>query len=431
MRKVSVFSSDPEVCAVVEQVLKPQCLVKCFSQPDKLLDHLREKPSDLIIIDNDKDNAMGLEYFKTVRALLPRAKVIMVSALQDVSHAVLASKLGISDYLNKPLDADKISEASSRIFAALSDISVLSIPEESRRYWVGTSAVLENFLFQLHEAAASEKDTLLLCEPGMPCQQVAEIIHFNSTARKKDISVFDLSSFEKESSESMFWNSFKEILGESSQSISGTSASAGTIYMDGLCSLPSHFKNSISDFFLKRRPSDRPTGAPRIILRACLSEGLAREDYERLKGTLFEVRIPLLKERKEDIPLVAAALMEKYCHKYGKSVDAAANDVMELFMYYDWPGNYEELEAMIENCVLRCKSRCIMSCDATADLKMLLASSLRKALGGNDHFLVSAQSIFKKELVGLLKECSGKDMEAVAKFLDSPKTVILDGSQNL
>lgn len=421
MRKVSVFSDDAGFCAVVEQALKPECIVKCFSQPDKLFDHLREKPADIVIIDNDKDNSRGLEHFRSVKTIIPRAKVIMISSLQDVSHAVLASKLGVSDYLNKPLDAEKISESANRIFAALSDVSPLVIGEGSVPFWSGTSTALENSLIQMHEAAVSEKDVILLCEPGVPCFQVAEIIHSNSPAHKKDLSVFDLSSFEKESSESMFWNSFKQIL----------SSSAGTIYMDGLGYLPAHFKNSIYDFFLKRNPGERQADAPRIVIRVCLSDGISREDYDRLKGPLFEVRVPLLRERKEDIPVIAGALMEKYRRKYGKTVDAAANEVLKLFMYYDWPGNYEELDAMIENSVLRCLSGCVMPCDAPADLKMLLSLSLREALANKDHFLVSAQNIFKGELVGLLAQCSGKDMEAVAKFLDSPKTVLLDESQPL
>ena len=418
MRKVSIFSDDAGFCAVAEQALKPQCLVKCFFQQDKLLEHLRERPADLVILDNDKDNARGLEHFKTIKSLIPRVKVIMVSALQDVSHAVLASKLGVSDYLGKPLDAEKLIESANRIFAALSDISTLVIRDDYRPFWSGTSAALETFLFQMHEAAVSEKDILLLCEPGMPGAQAAEIIYSNSPAQKKELSVFDLSSFERESSESMFWNSFKQML----------SGSAGMIYMDGLGSLSAHFKNSIFDFFFKRKPGERPADAPRVIIRVCLAEGISREDHGRLKETLFEVRMPPLRERKEDIPVIAAALMKKYCAKYGKTVNSAANDVLKLFICYDWPGNYEELNAMIENCVLRCKSGCVMSFDAPADLKMLLSLSLREALANNDHFLVSAQNIFKRELVGLLKECSGKDMEAVAKFLDSPKTVLLDES---
>ncbi|MFA5103609.1 MAG: response regulator [Candidatus Margulisiibacteriota bacterium] len=426
MRKVSVFSGDADFCAVAEQALKSQCLVKCFSQQDKLLEHLREKPADLVILDNDKDNALGLERFKTIKALIPRVNVIMVSALQDVSHAVLASKLGVSDYLSKPLDSEKLIEAANRIFSSLSDISALVIGDDYRPFWSGTSAALENFLLQMHEAAVSEKDVLLLCEAGMPGSQAAEIIHSNSPAKKKDLSVFDLSSFEKESSESMFWNSFKQMLGETSQTASENFNLAGTIYMDGLGSLSEHFKNSIFDFFLKRKSGERPVDAPRIMIRVCLSEGISREDHDRLKGALFEVRIPLLKERKEDIPVIASALMKKYCAKYGKEINALADDVLKLFMFYDWPGNYEELNAMIENCVLRCKSGCVMSFDAPADLKMLLNLSLREALANNDHFLVSAQNIFKRELVGLLKECSGKDMETVARFLDSPKTVLLD-----
>lgn len=421
MRKVSVFSDDTGFCAIVEQALKPQCLVKCFPQPEKLLDHLREKPADLVVLDNDKDNIRGLEYFRAIKTLVPRVKVIMVSALQDVSHAVLASKLGVSDYLSKPLDAEKLIGAANRIFAALSDISPLVIGEESRPLWSGSSAALEDFRIQMHEAAISEKDILLLCEPGMSGAQVADIIHSNSQAQKKDLSVFDISSFEKESSESMFWNSFMQML----------SGSAGTIYMDGLGALPVHFKNSIFDFFLKRKSGERPAEAPRVITRICLSEGVSREDHDRLKAALFEVRVPPLRERREDIPVIMAKLMKKYCEKYGKAVDAVANDVIDLFVSYYWPGNYEELSSIVENSVLRSKSGCATSCDVPSDLKMLLALSLRNALANNDHFLVSAQNIFKRELVGLLSECCGKDMEAVAKFLDSPKSVLLDESQTL
>ncbi len=428
MRKVSVFSEDAGFCTVAEQALKPECLVKIFSQPEKLFDHLRERSVDLVILDNDKDNARGLQYYKTIKAAMPRVKVIMVSALSDVAHAVLATKLGVSDYLNKPLDADKLSGSAEKIFAALSDMSTLVIPDEYRPFWEGTSAVLENYLVQLQEAAVSEKDVLLRCEPGMPGVQIAEMIHLNGPVKKKEFSVLDLSAFEKEASESMFWNSFKQMLGENLQETSENSVSAGIVYMDGIGALPEHFKNSILDFFLARKPGERSAEAPRIVLKASETEGFSREDSDRLKGTLFDVRVPPLRERKEDLPAIAAALMKKYCAKYGKAVNAVENDVLKLLISYDWPGNYEELNAMIETSVLRSKSGCVMPYDAPSDLNMLLASSLRGALANNDHFLVSAQNIFKRDLVGLLSQCSGRDMEAVAKFLDSPKAILMDGS---
>lgn len=408
------------------QVLKPECLVKCFSSADKLFDHLRERPADLVLIDNDQDNTKGLEYYRAVKAIAPRVKVIMFSALQDVSHAVLATKLGVSDYLNKPLDGEKLSESANRIFASLSEVSSVLIPGDQRPIWSGTSSSLDGFLGLVGDAAASEKDIVLICEPGIPGKKAAELIHANCQARDKEMLQIDLSSFEREHSESMFWNSLKQMTGEISKPHPDASAQAGMIYMDGLGSLPEHFKSSILDYFIKERPSSRQALGPRIMIRVCISEGVSKEDVERLKGPLFEAAVPTLRERKEDIPSIASALMKKYSSKYGKAVGALSNEVLDQFMAYSWPGNYEELDAMIENSVLRCKSGCVMPCDAPLDLQMLLAKSLREALANNDHFLVSAQSIFKRNLVGLLSECSGNDLETVSKFLDAPKSTLLE-----
>ena len=423
MRKVSVLSQDDRICEAASQALKPECLVKCFSQADKFFDHIRERSTDLVLIDNDADNQKGLEYYRTVKTLLPRIKVIMISALQDVSHAVLATKLGVSDYLNKPLDAEKLSEAANRIFASLSEINSVSIPDQQRAYWSGTSRALNDFLSLIGEAASSEKDILLISEPGMPSSPVAELVHQNSQASKKDMIPLDLSSFEKEHSESMFWNSLKQMTGESSKPHDEVFQLPGAIYMQRIGGLPEHFRSSIFDYFLKERIHG---SLPRIIINIDLSEGISREDMDRLKGVLLEVRIPSLRDRKEDLPAILAAFMKESCGRYGKRVHSVSNEVLDFLFSYDWPGNYEELRSVIDNSVLRCKSGCIMPCDAPVDLQMLLSFGLRKAVSNNDHYLVSAQNIFKRELVSLLSECSGRDMEAVSKFLDVPRSAVSD-----
>lgn len=415
MRKVSVLTNDKELVNVVEQVLKPQCLVKVFSQAGKMFEYLQEKTADLVIIDTDTDNSKTIEYFKTVKRINPHIKVMIITALQDIDHAVRMTKLGVDDYLNKPIDINKLKLSTEKIFLSLLDISSLVFDKESKNYWIGSSQVLNDFLIFLKEAIKSEKNILLISEKGCLAEQVASVINLNKYHGKKRLVDINLSVFEKESSEVIFWNSINHLLDEN--------ATEGTIFIYGIKNLPQHFKENIIDFLIGKKTIAHDLQS-KIVLSISQNEDLSNEHLDKLKGSVYELKIPSLRERKEDILFISNELLRKYSDRYGKNIRSIAKEVINLMLYYDWPGNYDELENFIEACVVRSKGECVMSYDAPINLQMIINSSLRKALHNDNYHLMAANKIFKDDIVTYLMECSNNNIEAVAKFLDCPKEII-------
>ncbi len=418
MRKVSVLTSDQKVVELIEQALKPQCLIKTFSEPDRFFDHLKDKNVELVILDNDTDNLKGLEQFRNVKNISPTVKTIMISALQDVSNAVRATKLGVDDYFNKPFDPEKLRESAEKIFAELLDISPIVIEEDYKYFWTGNSKSLKNFLTFLKEAVKSEKDVFLLTNNGVPAEQVAQIINFNRYFGKKKMSNINLSVFEKEQSETFFWNSLKQLFSENAQE--------GVIFICGLGYLPEHFRFSVLDYLVNKRPIEKSPSSPKIVLNIYQNDLLTNEDLAKIKESLFELKVPQIIDRMEDVLLIFSSLADKYCLKYGKDIVAFDKEVIDFVLSYDWPGNYEEIDSFVEASIARCKTEILRQYDIPVTFQMVLSKSLKRVDLANNLYLSNAQKVFKKELLGYLMQCSGGNIDSVAKFLDTSKNALVD-----
>ncbi len=414
MRKVLIFSEDKDLCDSLESYLKETCLVRCMTELEKVIDHLRQKSSDILVIDNDSDNFKGIESYKTIRSVVPRVKTIMLSRSPDVSFAVNASKLGVLDYLNKPLPPERVLESINKILGLQEDLGAVAVPEGAGIWWQGTSLCIRDFLDRIKESGGSDKNILLVLESGMSGEQITRVIHENSLNKKRKFVSFDLASFEKESSEAMFWNSIKQLLADNPDGFSSSSDYSGTIYLNGFDVLPAHFKTSILNFLNNKR-GEKIDSTIRIVLGAGTKQGM---------DGFIELAVPPLRDRKEDIPILVKSLVEMFASKYGKTVKGADFDVFDILLSYDWPGNYEELSLVIESSVLKCQNGIVSLCDVPVDFKMVLAHSLRKAIGSSDLSLTSSQSEFKKTLVETLSAYSSGNIDPVAKLLDVPKTLL-------
>ena len=156
-----------------------------------------------------------------------------------------------------------------------------------------------------------------------------------------------------------------------------------------------------------------------------------RKELQKLKIKDYAlIEIPPLRERKEDIPYLLGVFLKNYSSKYNRNVKFISTEVLDFLAAYDYPGNYLELESLVQEAVLETVSEKIELKNFPFDFKGLLKTSLKKGLGEN-LTLEEAKRRFEKSLYGILLEKSNEEKPQVARFLDIPKTSLVERLEDL
>ncbi|MEA3493654.1 MAG: response regulator [Candidatus Margulisiibacteriota bacterium] len=404
MKKLILLVEDDHKSeAAVKDIIGRDYNLKLVKDKEGAADFLSSHVPDLILIDFDLKKKDGLQVYRELR---PNFKVIMLSASGNIPLAVTATKQGIVDFLRKPINADELREAIER-----------NIEEhEKRLYFVkdagwlkGESAGIKDALKGIADVVRGKKDVVLVGERGVPLEAVAEFIHFNGANNRKKLLTLNLVSYASENLESHFWTSLKAILEiPDANSLRREADLCGTLYLENLDSLGASFKESVLGYFKK-----------------------AKKDVQLIFGSASKVngysniKIPGIAERKEDLPSLLEYFLGKISIKYNKMVRFISSDLLKYLAGYAFPGNYVELEKMIEEAVLAAKDVNIGPKNFPLSNNGLIESSLKRSL--NEQLtLEEARRGYEKCLFGVLMQKTGGEEGAVARFIDLPRSRVKD-----
>lgn len=420
MPKLLLFSEDKSFFSSIEAGLKDKYELLYLDDITRTLDCLDKEKIEIVFIDNDIKKIGGLDALFKIKRKHPKKKMIMLSQKGDIVSAVKAAKAGINDFIPKPVDIENL---------ILSIEKALSPQKEQRNpvcfqkeiLWLnGISQTFLAFIKELEKASHDEKDLVLESGPGISAKDIANLIHNIGPNRKKKFSKIDLSSFGKESLEPHFWAAIQELLIEPFLDAVNEKDLSGTIFLERFDSVSDHFKKSIIEYLKNRQNTSLNKNAKFII-------ATSNKDIQGFE----KIAIPKLSERKEDLPLIIDAYVHKFSLKYNKGIRGVSYAAINLFILYDWPGNYRELECILENCILRSETNFIDVCDIPGNSRMAIETSLKKVLSGSDHTLLEAKEKFKKDLFAITLHYSKYNLDLASQFLDMPKTVLADEIKNL
>lgn len=420
MPKLLLFSEDKSFFSSIEAGLKDKYELLCLDDISRALDCLDKEKIEIVLIDNDIKKIGGIDALFKIKSKHPKKKTIMLSQKGDITSAVKAAKAGINDFIPKPLDIGNLAESIEKVLAS-QNTQKNPICFSKEILWLnGISREFLNFIKALEKASMDEKDLVLESDVGIPAKDVAYLIHGIGPNRKKKFSEIDLSSFSRESLEPHFWATIQELLIEPFLDATNEKDMSGTIYLDKFDHISEHFQKSIVEY-LKNRQNTSLNKSVKFIMATSNKD---------IRG--FEkISIPKLKERKEDLPLIIDAYINKFSLKYNKEVKGISSRAMNLFVLYDWPGNYRELVCILENCILKSENSFIDVCDIPANSHMAIETSLKKVLSGSDHTLLEAKEKFKKDLYDIALHYGKNNPDLASQFLDIPKTVLFDEIRNL
>jgi two-component system response regulator HydG len=326
---------------------------------------LARGPIDIILLDLKLPGGSGLTLLEEVRTKQPDTIVIVMTAFATVSSAVEAMRTGATDYLTKPFTLEEVSTVLERASQRrVFDVESRNLREQLRTDAgmgdiVGHSPAMEKLYRILSKVSVTSHPVLILGESGVGKELIARSIHQGGPNASKPFIPVDCGSLVPTLIESELFGYVKGAFTGANRSKTGLLAAAegGTVFLDEIGELPLDLQAKLLRALQEKEV--RPVGATQSVpiharilaatnrdLLAMVETGRFRKDlYFRLN--VVTLRIPPLRERRQDIPLLAAHILENLHRQSGRAF-TFSDDALRMIVEYDWPGNVRELENAIE-----------------------------------------------------------------------------------
>ncbi|MCG3118970.1 MAG: Transcriptional regulatory protein ZraR [bacterium] len=339
------------------------------------LDKTREKDYAIYFIDLKMPGGIdGIETMMEIRKLHAEAAIVIITAYATVDTAITAMKEGAQEYIVKPCNPSEISLLVSRIIKIknLQRENVILRQKLTRQYSfqdiISKNAKMHE-IFQLIQEIASLRSTVLIQgESGTGKELIARAIHFSGErADKPFIGVSCAALAETLLESELFGHEKGAFTGAVSQKKGKFElADGGTIFLDEIGDIAAKLQLDLLRVLQERcfyrvggseelHVDVRVIAATNVDLQDAVQAGKFRDDlYYRLN--VINIRIPALRERREDIPLLARHFIERLSHELGKEVGDITESALKLLLDYDWPGNVRELENAVERAIVTCRT---------------------------------------------------------------------------
>ena len=330
---------------------------------------LEREPIDLLISDIKMPDLSGVEVLRAAKRIDQDILGIMITAFASTESAVEAMRLGACDYLSKPFDIDllkmKVREKIENRQLRQENVLLkrtLGLSHEFSNIIGRSEAMLD--VFKMIETVARTNSTILLTgESGTGKGLVAQAIHFHSLRRDKPMVSLNCGAMPEALLESELFGHMRGAFTGADTNKKGLLevAEKGTIFLDEIGEMSPVMQVKLLRVLQERRfrrvggleelqADIRVIAATNQDLTKAVAEGRFREDlYYRIN--VIPIALPPLRERREDIPLLAHHFLAKYAAQMGKPIAGIARSALELLMLHDWPGNIRELENVLERAV--------------------------------------------------------------------------------
>ena len=359
---------------------------------------LGEEAFDLVISDLRLPDSDGIDLLKWLKSTHPSLPLIMMTSYAEIQTAVQAMKLGAADYIAKPLNPDellgKIKELVYVEEKAPARVPVSSAPD---LYIEGQSQAARQLYEHVRLVAPTDMSVLVTGASGTGKEYIARRIHEQSNRSKAPFVAVDCGAIPKELAASEFFGHVKGSFTGAIENKTGAfvAAQGGTIFLDEIGNLTYEVQVQLLRALQERKV--KPIGSNQEIainvrlisatnenLRQAIEKGDFREDlYHRINE--FTIRIPDLKERKEDLLLFANHFLDLANSELQKDIIGFDNDTMQLFQSYSWPGNLRQMKNVIKYATLLATDRYITRKELPEELTENLSSHTNIQLKNVEH----------------------------------------------
>ena len=387
-KTVLVVDDDVHILEVLEaRLASADFNVLTAARGKEALDMLQSQQVDLMISDIRMPGIGGIELLKEALAIQPELPVVLLTAYGNIPDAVHAVKLGAVDYITKPFDGRDLVQNATEILSKKRPAGAEPTGQRSSKAnldgisWAGKSPAMKELHDIIERIAPSDVNVLLLGESGVGKERVARLIHQSGPRREHPFVVVDCGSTPTSLLESELFGHVRGSFTHAIRDKKGLieAADGGTLLLDEVGNISPEMQVRLLRFLEERKirrigdireiPVDcRVIAATNVDLPAEVECGDFREDlYYRLR--VVTLKIPPLRERREDIPFLAQHFIQSFCKTRGIPNMKLQPETVEWLQEYPWPGNVRELKNALE-------AGMVLSRDATLRLRDLQLAGL-------------------------------------------------------
>ena len=372
--KILVVDDEEIIRESLSFVLKKEgYLVEEAENGKAAYDKIVESYFDVVITDLEMPGMKGIQLVEEIQKLNIQTSIIIITAYGSLDTAIAALRNGASDYILKPIEFDEILIKIKRLFE-IKDILLENriLKKEIQRTYdydniIGKSPLIKNIYDMIETVAETESTVLVTGKSGTGKELVARALHFKSKRKNKAFIPVNCGAISENLIES-------ELFGHKRGAFTGAisdkegffkAADGGTLFLDEVSELPLNLQVKFLRVLQEREFTPVGTTSPisvsiRFIastnrdLKQEIKNGRFREDlFYRLN--VIEINLPSLKEREDDIPVLADHFLNKYRKEMNKNIKGIDNDAIRALIGYEWKGEVRELENVIERAVIFAK----------------------------------------------------------------------------
>jgi len=378
---ILIVDDDPYINLSLLTLLEESYeLVKAIQDPADIPEEFQNTTYDVVLLDmnfkpGDTSGRDGLKWLKKIMELSGQTMVVIITAYGGIHIAVKAMKAGAFDFIIKPWQNEKILSTLSAAFKLIESKRQVNHLESVHKVllhsgdhqfseMIGNSPGIMKVFSDLKKVAETQANVLILGENGTGKELVARALHRNSPRRSEVFMSVDLGALSETLFESELFGHVKGAFTDAAEERTGRfeAASGGTVFLDEIGNLPVSLQAKLLSVLEQRSifkigsnqpiPIDiRLICATNLDLKSQVGNGSFREDLLYRINTV-EIRLPPLRDRKEDIPLLAEHFLHKFARKYRKPHLKISERALKKLQRMQWPGNIRELQHAIERSVI-------------------------------------------------------------------------------
>lgn len=441
--KILIIEDDPGMKLGLSYTLENRgCRIAAAESGTDGIKLFEKEQFDIVITDLRLPGANGIEVLKHIKNLSPDTGVIIITAFADVKDAVLAMKEGAYDYISKPFNPEELLIVIERFIKYRGiELENIRLKEELKekkqfQYIVGVSPAMQKVFETIEAVAKTDSSVLIYGKSGTGKELVANAIHNLSLRKDKPFIKINCAAIPETLLESELFGHEKGAFTGANQRKKGKfeAADRGTIFFDEISemalAIQAKMLRVIEYQSFERVGGNEPVRvdvrtvyATSKDLKEEAKAGRFREDlYYRLN--VLPINLPVLMERREDIPLLIEHFLKVFSKKVGKAEITISPEAMEKLLTYDYPGNVRELEHAIEMAVTLCSGRAIEPLCLPLEIRGNKAEQGAVTQAYDDLSFTERIKLFEKEeLVRVLESTGWKKKEAAKKLGMSRETL--------